>query len=404
MTERDIRCDDVGQTPATFRVGRIDFATLPKLDKLERTPTGGIRIPARVSRAGVLVYQRADGTVVREYRPESEAFSARSLKSLADAVVTVGHPPTSLVTPETAKRYSVGHVRGDGRREENRFVGADLAVLDKGAIDDIGADKLVDLSSGYTCVLEATPGTTPEGERYDAIQRDVLYNHVALLPAGAGRAGPDVSLRFDGLEVRLDAPAPTTPQARNDAMNEVINGKSYVVGSAEWAAAHALRLKRLDELEAEQPSMKTKLDELSKKRDEMQKSLDEANATIEQLKKDIGEATDETKMDARAADRAALIADVRLVIGAQEKLDGKSSDEMRRAAVTKLDGAAALVGADGKALPPADVKLVFDASIRRLKAAATQRSTNTDHRQAPTASPANGAALPSWNPYDLRNR
>lgn len=166
------------------------------VSKLTRTPTGGIRVPARVSRTGVLVYQNADGSSFREYRPESEAFHPDSLKSLEDAVVTVGHPLNEMVSPATSSRYGVGHVRGPGRRD-GRFVLSELAVLDAKAIGAIDARELSDISSGYTCRLEQGPGTTPDGERYDAIQRDVRYNHVALLPAGAGRAGRDVSLRLD---------------------------------------------------------------------------------------------------------------------------------------------------------------------------------------------------------------
>jgi hypothetical protein len=55
------------------------------------------------------------------------------------------------------------------------------------------------LSPGYDVRLDETPGITPDGKRYDAIQRDIVYEHIAIVTAG--RQGPDVSLRFDGADV-----------------------------------------------------------------------------------------------------------------------------------------------------------------------------------------------------------
>lgn len=398
MSKTAIRCDDAGPTPGQPRVGRCDFSQLGRTDKLERTPTGGIRVPARVSRTGVLVYLRADGSSFCEYRPPEEAFSPQSLASLEDAVVTVGHPTNALVTPETARTYGVGHVRGPGR-QDGKFVASELAVLDGRAIDKVDRSELVDISSGYTCRLDMIPGTSPEGERYDAIQRDVRYNHVALLPAGAGRAGRDVSLRLDGVEVRLEAPQPPQPHARIDAMEEIIDGKKYTVGTPEWAAANERRRARQDAAEAETKSFREKLDETIKGRDALQAQLDAANSQIEQLKKDLGEATDETKMDARASARATLIETARKVLGAEAKLDGKSGDEIRREVIVKMDGASKLAGEDGKPKSTDYVTAYFDAMLPRI-AGTTKR---VDGRPEPRVA----APQPTprgFSPYDLKHR
>lgn len=407
-SKRETRCDDTDL--ATGRVGRADFATLPRIDKLERTPTGGIRVPARVSRTGVLTYLRADGSTFAEYRPEEEAFAPASLASLEDAVVTVGHPPNSLITAQTAKQYSVGHVRGPGKRDD-RFVGAELAVLDAFAIDSIASATLAELSSGYTCRLEMTPGLAPDGTRYDAVQRDVIYNHVALLPVGAGRAGRDVALRLDGVEVRLEsAPQPTNPQPRTDAMEEIINGKKYIVGSAEWWAAHT---RRIDEMEAaaasgeeEKKSFKQKFDELVKARDAMQAQLDSANAEIEQLKKDMGEGEDEEKMDALVNERLGVLTVASQVLGADHKPAGKSNDALRREVITKLDGAAVLAGSDGKPKSADYVRAYYESAARRA-AGTPSVAQRADSVPAPTGGPrrlASPSALRSATPWDLRNR
>ncbi len=54
-----------------------------------------------------------------------------------------------------------------------------------------------EISMGYTVELDHTPGTTPEGVRYDAIQRKPKINHCGLGPSGWGRHGPKVALRND---------------------------------------------------------------------------------------------------------------------------------------------------------------------------------------------------------------
>ncbi len=46
-----------------------------------------------------------------------------------------------------------------------------------------------EISSSYRYRLDMTPGEY-EGEAYDGVMRDIVCNHVAIVPSG--RAGPDV--------------------------------------------------------------------------------------------------------------------------------------------------------------------------------------------------------------------
>src|SRR5678816_252445 len=118
MSERHIRCDDSSERAT--RSLRFDVGVI---GKLEKTPTGGVRVPARVTRTGVFPYMRADGSIQREYRPASEVFKADSLASLADAAVTVEHPTEGVVTPETFRQLAAGYVR-EGVRQDGNFVAA----------------------------------------------------------------------------------------------------------------------------------------------------------------------------------------------------------------------------------------------------------------------------------------
>ena len=63
-----------GSTPRHRRLGTV-----------ERTPQGGIRVPAFLSRTGIQEYAREDGSIQREWRPEEESsrpprFSRRSTR------------------------------------------------------------------------------------------------------------------------------------------------------------------------------------------------------------------------------------------------------------------------------------------------------------------------------------
>lgn len=179
---------------------RIDFAGT--LQKAQTLSDGSIAVPAYIARTGVQVYQYADGTTVREYRPPEEVFAADTLASFDDVAVTDGHP-VSPVTPANWSQLAKGHV--DDPEKEDTFIAANVIVKDAGTIARIAAGELVELSAGYYVELDNTPGTSPEGEVYDAIQRNIVGNHVALGPKGWGRAGSDVRLYTDSkTEVRTD--------------------------------------------------------------------------------------------------------------------------------------------------------------------------------------------------------
>jgi hypothetical protein len=86
-------------------------------------------------------------------------------------------------------------------------------VQDAGLIKAIEKGERRELSPGYVCHVEENPGSW-NGERYDGIQRNIIYNHLAIGPAGWGRSGSEVSLKLDGgadfvgaLQVHTDATA-----------------------------------------------------------------------------------------------------------------------------------------------------------------------------------------------------
>ena len=157
-----------------------------------RTSEGFIRDAPIVGRTGILHYINADGSDRYEYRPPEEAFDADSLASLMGKPITVGHK--AMVTAKNAGAVGpIGTVLTAGRQDGDA-IRADIVIYDL-------PTAARELSCGYTLDLDETPGTTPEGEHYDAVQRHIRYNHVAVVPKG--RAGI-ARLNMDGAQILDD--------------------------------------------------------------------------------------------------------------------------------------------------------------------------------------------------------
>ena len=119
--------------------------------------------------------------IIHVQRPPEEVFRPETMASFEGKPVTNNHPP-DLLTPETWKQYVVGTV-SNVRRQDNLMV-ADLLVADAGSIRDI-QQGLREVSCGYDADYEqVSPG--------HAIQRDIVGNHVALVPKG--RCGPTCAI------------------------------------------------------------------------------------------------------------------------------------------------------------------------------------------------------------------
>lgn len=140
-----------------------------------KTAEGWIRDDPVISRVGIFEYRTPAGGVRREYRPAAEVFHADSLATLRGIPVTVGHPGIVTATAHTAA--IIGTVLSAGRQDGSNLR-AELVIHNPAAM---GANR--DISLGYNVELDETPGEW-NGQRYDAVQRRVRYNHCAIVPKG----------------------------------------------------------------------------------------------------------------------------------------------------------------------------------------------------------------------------
>lgn len=169
----------------------MKFLDTVVIDGTKRTEEGYLIADAFTVRTGIQKYAgyevgRPDLLAVNIYRPESEVFSKDSLQSITHAPVTLDHP-IQPVTAENWKDLAVGEVSTDVLRDGERLK-VPLILKDAKAIAAVEAGKR-ELSAGYSCQLDWEEGTAPDGTKYQAVQRNIRFNHVAVV--SRGRAGSD---------------------------------------------------------------------------------------------------------------------------------------------------------------------------------------------------------------------
>lgn len=279
-----------------------------------------------------------DKVIVKIYRPEEEVFKDASLASYAAAPVTINHPSV-MVDASNWKQHGVGEINGDIVRDGQR-VRVPVIVRDAAAVKAAQTTHK-QLSMGYTTTLDFSPGTTPGGAAYDAVQREIRINHIALVPVARG--GPELRI------VDERPQEPTTMKIKiGDAEVDATNGEAVRI------AVDALNTKLADQgaqigtLTADLATATTAISTKDGEIVALNAKLADAEVTPEKLQK---------LADARAD-----------VIGKAKTLapnlatDGKTDAEIRKEAVTaKLGDAAASL--DDAGIAGAFVALTKDATV-----------------------------------------
>lgn len=342
-----------------------------RVKSFKRTPQGGILAPAYLTRAGVFTYTM-DGKPFRELRHPDEVFSKESLDSLASAPVTRRHPPEP-VNPANWKDYAIGHVGESVKVDQERYVAADVRVHDAKAVGDVETGNLVEFSCGYSCDVVLERGTY-DGIEYDAVQKNIRYNHVGMGPMNWGRAGTEVRLRVDGEEVVLGVPT------------EDAEGSSYSFGMTTPTLEDAL--KKVEELQGRCDASEAKVAELTKARmdaaevtETLTKERDAAVARADAAEAQVAEIP--KRVDARLS----LERDARVILGAEYKADGLSDHDLRVAAIKKADASF-----DPEAKSQDYVAGVFASRVQAEKAAtASLEKVRQDSLRAPATAPEKSA-------------
>ncbi len=197
---------------------RVDRGSLRPAKTLE---DGRVIAEAHIARIGIQEYMNDDGSIRRELRLPEEVFSAKSMQSFAMLPLTSSHP-TEKVTTDNARMYMVGASAEKVERDDDHLL-TKLMFADQPTIDDMRSNKKFDVSCGYTCDLDETPGVHPVYGEYHAIQRNITGNHIAANiwrgRAGSARVRMDAGERKRMLAAAVASSALSTNGKRRKALH-----------------------------------------------------------------------------------------------------------------------------------------------------------------------------------------
>ncbi|MBS0918381.1 DUF2213 domain-containing protein [Providencia rettgeri] len=148
-----------------------------------------------ISKANVCVYY---GKEIPDYEklgldPNKAYRLLRDPEELKKAVSTFNNKPVlnkhiGVTVIDPPKEAIVGST-GERSEFDGTYLKNSLVIWDLDSILGVETEKQKEISSSYRWRPDMTPGEY-EGETYDGVMRDIVCNHVAIVPSG--RAGPDV--------------------------------------------------------------------------------------------------------------------------------------------------------------------------------------------------------------------
>ncbi len=290
-------------------VKKID--TIESNSKITKTDEGYYIFEVPVAKVGVYKYLQPDGTSRGELIGADELFNKDSIESLKLKPVTSDHPEEKFIYPETVNKRQVGTV-SDTITKQGDYLVVKMIVSDKKAIDEIENKEKQQFSPGLLSDDLYISGYY-NGEKYDVIQTNRRYNHVALVKEARG--GNELSIKLDSKDndisinqnvIKIDkidiinnnkSEGETMPTIRLDskdceASSEVIthigrldekidnlgkNEKQLKNDSAEKEKEFSLKLdsanSEISKITAERDTMKEKLDALEKR--DIEKEINE---------------------------------------------------------------------------------------------------------------------------------
>lgn len=326
--------------------------------KIKKHDNGFLTIPAILTRTGILKYINHDGTVIKELRPASEVFKQKSMDSLGSIPITNDHPTEKSIDITNAKKHQSGLTGNEVKIVDEKFLMNDMIITDGDLIKDIENGKH-EISCGYTAMLDFIPGVF-NGEKYDAIQKDICYNHVALV--NKGRAGSKVRLHLDN-----DCAIMVLDEDDLNKLKGEIKMKKIKIGDKEFevnddvAEAFNAQAKKDEEAKTEETK------KAEEKVEETKKETEKKDADIKSLNEKLDALPDtektKAKIDQLEDDKKKL----------QEKVDAMPK-EINDKAKTRL----ALIDVAKKTLNEETLKKLDEMDEKQIKQAVIKEKAKVD--------------------------
>jgi uncharacterized protein len=226
-----------------MKVTRTDRGQL----KVIKTGEGFLKAEVVFAVPCVLPYNE-NGIQKMEAKLPEEIFKQDTIESAKGAPVADGHPTQNgsriLVTPENYFQYIKGNLsepKADGYGAKGL-----VTIYDKTLIDEIIAKKKTQVSIGFTCDIEDKPGMF-NGQHYDAIQRNILINHLAI--TDDARAGDATHIMIDSKQEEskmADELKTDVKTGQVDASSAVDAGKADAADSSKAGEVKSFMYKTQD--------------------------------------------------------------------------------------------------------------------------------------------------------------
>lgn len=307
------------------------------------TEEGYIRGEAIVTRTGVFIYHNPDGSIRRELRHPDEVWNEESISSMESIPITNNHPEEKLVSSKNFKDLVIGYT-GQDIKKDGDYIIASLVIADQDGVDWIKNQKRRELSLGYTVDLYKEDGIYKD-EPYDYIQKNIRYNHLAIVDKGRAGEMAKIALdRSDTIEILKEEKVMAKKKIKIDQEEIMVEP-----ATAEYIERLLEDLKNLEEeklrVEREIDEIKEKLERTEAERD----SLREKTLEVIEEKKEVI-SMDEASFNHRVSERVSLLRMASEMLSKESKvnIDSMTNDEIKRKIISEkrksisLDGKSAV--------------------------------------------------------------
>lgn len=305
------------------------------LEGVRITKDGYLTASILAARTGIQDYHATElgfieDKVISVYRPEESVFNKQSMASFVGKPITDNHPK-DMVNSSNWKDLSKG-VIGEEIARDGEAVRVPISLMDQDTIDAVQSGKR-EVSVGYKANIEFVDGVTPDGQPYQAIQKNIDVNHIAIV--GKGRAGEEFRIG-DSAVAWGAAPSTHKDNMETDMSDKtravVVNDQAFEVNDQGKQAIDILK----EDIKSLKDSASKKDVVISDKDNEIGK----LKAKVKALEDAAPKAEDLDKM---VADRVALTDKARAIIDGYDA-SGKSDAQIKREVVAQKMGDEAVKG------------------------------------------------------------
>lgn len=174
------------------KVRRLDCIQLDANDRTYFTKEGYLVDHPILTSVGIFEYINPDGSIRRELRLPEYVFDEKSLETYRGKPIIITHE-AGAIDKNNVDKEQIGTILSNGYPDGDD-IRAEIIIHNTDAMRDSGLNEL---SLGYTLELIEKPGEW-KGQKYDAIQTNIVINHLALV--ASARAGEQARLNIDGSE------------------------------------------------------------------------------------------------------------------------------------------------------------------------------------------------------------